>query len=307
MSGVYISAVIQRESRIKTMTMCSVILSVASDTNTAPRKQKVAMMDSHHKPVLFLVFIIFTGICPRWTDAEFAAISQSDRPAYAHRSGTTIAMPRHRQNCLVVCTGGGVDDTCFPNYQGIKMERAGCEVVTEDCTCYRWKFDTYYPFIYNTLTVTPVTNKPGCAHIVYTPSTEDLDSPSERDATITLRYDLDHFGPVMPSAWEYYMRQRHRDYKKSRHGKDYVGYTEYARVQSKDICARNEDRVNTSMIHYACERTHTLKFQLVPLRIESSSYEQDGSIAGPIILFIVFTALAFGIRRVSVSHHSTLL
>jgi hypothetical protein len=186
---------------------------------------------------------------------EYALVAVNRVTFQPLKTGTVVRVPNDRPSVLRVCVLGDLGDRCFGEPRRQKQAVVGCEVVTSDCTCYRWMFS-------RELTNTPrhvraaVSRKhPNCALVDYTPN-------GGKVTQVSLRFELDHFGPVVPPGYVHQLREHWQH--AMRHAKRQYPFYQYFHAHKTAFCdAPQRARADAEPLAVSCRRDFVLGIEAV--------------------------------------------
>jgi hypothetical protein len=191
---------------------------------------------------------------------DHALISTNGQPWDLHKSGSVLVLPRDRISVLRVCVMGNVIPECFgetsPGSEIISQSHTpGCEVVTSDCTCFRWMYSRDLTNTPSSVKVAVSQKRPSCAIVTYTPQ----GSNPRRLTSVNLVFELDHFYPVVPQGYLWHLQKLYQYRVRTTNAtRSSLTFTDYYYQNRDRVCQQNRAGHEALPIAYNCKRTHLL-------------------------------------------------
>lgn len=242
------------------------IMALATNTKTKIRKARpVCPLGPHgFKIALIHMFLVVSWSMTTCNAAsDYALMTLNGVQWQAHKSGVAVHVPDDRISVVRVCTIGDVRARCFggaDELNGFQMAShvSGCEVVSADCTCYRWMYSRELTNTPSQVRVAVSRKRPSCAIITFTPPSTGSGTKTERITTVNLRFALDHFRPVLPMGYLYHLRA---DYNRAvRQLKYKRPFFQYVHTHKEAFCNQRitQDQAQLAPITYGCRREHVV-------------------------------------------------
>ena len=196
-----------------------------------------------------------SGFC----DTGGGIVSVNFQPARWMNNGKIFYVHNERPTVFRVCAFGDIRRQCLGiTDDSYRMRIQGCEVLSPDCTCYRWAFNSQgsarlrgaggseavayaHPKIAN------------CATVVYTPKALD-------ETIVSLHFQLDHIRTVVPPSWFYALYAEWQGRTKAQ--KEFtMPFFSYVYLRSEGLCGDEQEK--PIGMSYACDKH--ISFGIVPV------------------------------------------
>lgn len=197
--------------------------------------------------------------------SNYALVSLNGRRWDIHQSGVAVHVPNDRKSVLRVCAMGDVVSRCFgavENEDGPPpaTRTPGCEVLADDCTCFRWMYSRELTNTPSQVKVAVSMRRPSCALVTYTPSlSSGGGSRPQRLTTVDLVYELDHFRPVVPHGYVWQLEQQYaRMIQTTNATQKSKPFFKYFHENKEAFCDKKSLVKRALPVSYSCERKHLL-------------------------------------------------
>lgn len=194
-------------------------------------------------------------------ESNFALVSVNGKRWTIHKTGVAIHVPLDRRSVLRVCVAGDVVSRCF----GAKLDNlksthtSQCELLTDDCTCYRWLFSRDLTNTPTQIKTSASRRRPMCAVVTYTPRQTSANAVLQRLTSVNLIFELDHFRPVVPHGYVWHMM---KGYQKSLETTKMTPanqqFFQYFHKHKNAYCDKRSRQSQAIPVAYNCRRQHLL-------------------------------------------------
>jgi hypothetical protein len=192
--------------------------------------------------------------------SEHALLSVNGHPWTIHKSGVAVHVPKDRPSVLRVCVLGDAASRCFGTLE--KQENAlssqhtaGCEVLTSDCTCFRWMYSSDLTNTPSKVKASVSTRMPSCSIVTYTPQT----TAQQKLTSVNLVFELDHFRPVIPRGYMWHLKKMYEHKIRTTNATQRsLHFSTFYYANRDALCNAKAGNEGTLPIAYGCRRTHLL-------------------------------------------------
>lgn len=192
--------------------------------------------------------------------SDYALLSVNGHPWTTHKSGVAVHVPKDRPSVLRVCTLGDAASRCFGSLEKqtetlSAQHTPGCEVVTRDCTCFRWMYSRDLTNTPSRVKASVSQRMPSCAVVTYTP----LSTSHQSLTSVNLVFELDHFRPVLPRGYLWHLQKMYEHKLRTTNAtRSSLPFTTFYYANRESVCDAQGNSVQSLPVAYGCRRTHLL-------------------------------------------------
>ena len=181
------------------------------------------------------------------TGSDHALLSVNGHPWTIHKSGVAVHVPKDRPSVLRVCTLGDAASRCFGSLEEqsealLTQHTPGCEVMTRDCTCFRWMYSRDLTNTPSRVKASVSQRTPSCAIVTYTPQVSSQQSLT----SVNLVFELDHFRPVLPRGYLWHLQKMYEHKVRTTNATHKsLPFSTFYYANREEVCAAQENSVQS--------------------------------------------------------------